>query len=209
MFKKLRIKYESWKLDLAIREGRASRGRVVPSVKRTYWEEIKLRWRSLTRVTAFCTGPLTGGAVFPTGRLYVKHNRLDGSVDDYGLVSTKLVTDAGVAYIVDAFQNITEVENMKFHGSGTGGTAEAAGQTALVTEVATRTSGTTTEGASANIYRTVGAISYSGTFAITEHGVFSASSAGTMLDRSLFAAINVISGDSIQFTYELTFPSGS
>jgi hypothetical protein len=139
-------------------------------------------------------------------------------VEDRGVVSRKVVTDAGVNYIVDAFQNTTEVENFKFHGLGTGGTAESASQTALVTELtteynpnSTRATGSTIEGASANIFRTVGTNTIdSGTPAITEHGVFSASSAGTMLDRSLFAAINLVgaNGDSLQSTYDLTFTSG-
>ena len=45
-------------------------------------------------------------------------------------------------------------------------------------------------------------------FAITEWGRFSASAVGTMIDRRLFSAINVVSGDGIQFTYSLTFTSG-
>lgn len=173
---------------------------------RSAWEEFKLRLRVLAAAGA---QTITGGDVTPTGRLYATKVRPDGSFEDLGLVSTKVVTDAGVAYIVNAFLNTTELENMKFHGTGTGTTAEAASQTALVTEVATRATGSTVVGGSANVYRTVGTVAYSGTFAITEHGVFSASSAGTMLDRSVFAAINVISGDSIQFTYDLTLPSGS
>lgn len=172
---------------------------------RSFWEEVKLK----TRVLFAAVKAPWNGDITPVGRLYVKHIKADGSVEDYGLMSTKVVTDAGVAFIVDAFQNITEVETFQFHGSGTTNTAESAAQTTLIAEVATRATGSRGEGASANIYRTVGTISYSGTFAIVEHGVFSASSAGTMLDRSIFAAINVISGDSIQFTYELTFPSGS
>lgn len=136
---------------------------------------------------------------------------------DLGCVSLRVVTDAGVAYIVDAFQNSTELENMKYHGYGTGGTAEAAAQTALVTELtteyatnSTRPTGTTTENA-ANIYETVATLSpdSGGTLAITEHGVFSATSAGTMLDRSLFSAVNLVAGsDSLQSTYRLTFTSG-
>jgi hypothetical protein len=141
-----------------------------------------------------------------------------GDLTQYGLLSTRLVTDLGVAYIVDAFQNLTELENMKFHGYGTGTTAEAQADTALVTELtteyavnSTRPTGTTTEGASANIYRTVATLSpdSGGTLAITEHGVFSASSAGTLLDRSKFSAINLVANaDSLQTTYELTVSAG-
>jgi len=162
------------------------------------------------RVLAAAVGGFfNAGDITPTGRLFVTRIKPDGSRENLGLVCTKVVTDAGVAFIVDAFQNITEVETFRYHGSGTGVTAESAAQTALVTEVETRATGTQLEGASANIYRTVGTVNYTATRAITEHGIFSASSVGTMLDRSLFAAINVVNGDAIEFTYELTVPSGS
>lgn len=171
---------------------------------RSLWEEIKLK----ARVAAAGVSPWNGD-ITPVGRLFAARIRPDGSAEDLGLICTKVVTTAGVNFIVDAFQGTADLTTMKYHASGTGTTAEASSQTALVTEVATRTSGTTTEGASANIYRTVGTISYASTLAITEHGVFSASSTGTMLDRSVFTAINVVNGDSIQFTYELTLPAGS
>lgn len=143
-----------------------------------------------------------------------------GRVTDYGVLSTRVVTDAGVAFIVDAFQNLTELENLKFHGYGTGTTAEGASQTALVTELTTeyasdnvRPTGTTTEGATGNIYRTVATLSPNagGTIAITEHGVFdqAAVAGGTLLDRSVFSAVNLVaSSDSLQTTYELTLASG-
>lgn len=171
---------------------------------KTLWHEIKLRAR-ITRATA--AGWISSKLPAPVGRLYAVKRGKDGAVTDYGLISTKLVTDAGVAYLVDALQNLVEPENLKYHASGTGVTAESAAQTALVTEVATRATGSLTESA-ANVFRTVGSISYTATLAITEHGLFSAASVGTMFDRSLFAAINVINGDSIDFTYDLTIPSG-
>lgn len=144
-----------------------------------------------------------------------------GELMNYGLVSTRVVTTAGVGYIVDAFQNLTELENLKFHGFGTGTNAEASGDTALQTELTTqyasdnvRPTGTTTEGASANIYRTVATLSpdSGGTIAITEHGIFSqaATGGGTLLDRSVFSAVNIVSGsDSLQATYDLQLTAGS
>lgn len=145
----------------------------------------------------------------PKARLYAKVIRANGQEQDLGLVSMRVVTTAGVSYIVDSFQNSTTspLDVMKYHASGTGTTAEAIGDTALVTEVATREAGTQTE-ASATVYQTVATITYAGTFAITEHGIFSAAAVGTLLDRSVFSAINVTSGDSIQFTYELTVNAG-
>lgn len=136
--------------------------------------------------------------------------------EDLGLLGSKVVTNAGVGYIVDAFQNLVELENMKYHGLGTGSGAEAASDSALGTELTTeytsnvRATGTTTE-AAANIYQTVGANLLDGTpgAALREHGVFSANSAGVLLDRTVFAAITASSGDTITTDYRLTLTSGS
>lgn len=151
------------------------------------------------------------------GRLSLAVIRADGRVLDLGLASLRVVTNAGVAFIVDAFQNLTEVEVLKYHGIGTGTVAEAATDTALAAELTTqynpdntRATGSTTEGAGTNVYRTVGTNTVDAAVAITEHGVFSqaATGGGTLLDRSVFAAVNLASGDSLQTTYDLTFPAG-
>lgn len=151
-------------------------------------------------------------------RLSAKHRTKDGKWTDYGLVSTRVVTNAGVAFLVDAWQNILELEIMKYHGVGIGVVAENATDTTLGTESttalnpdSTRATGSLAEGATGNIFRTVGTITFDAIAAITEHGIFSqvATGGGTLWDRSVFAAINVVSGDSIQFTYEVTFAAGS
>jgi hypothetical protein len=165
------------------------------------------------------------GVVVVTSKLSLKkfQRNEDGTITeiDYGVVGRKMVTTVGVNFIVDAFQNITEPENMKYHGFGTGGAAEAVGNTALTTEETTqyvsdnnRPTGSTTEGASANIYRTVGTYSpdSGGTRAITEHGIFDQASnaGGVLLDRTLFSVVNLVAAaDSLQATYELTFTAGS
>lgn len=149
------------------------------------------------------------GMVRPVGRLYIQVIRADGTVTDLGLVSTRVVTTAGVGYLVDALQGSVEPENMKYHAMGTNNTAENSSDTALGTEVETRGTGTQTEGSSANIYKTVGTVTATTNRAIVEHGIFSASSSGTLLDRSVFSTINLVNGDSIQFSYELTLPAGS
>lgn len=164
---------------------------------------------------------LVCGLVYLESALRLELRRVDGTIVDFGVVSRRVVTTAGVGYIVDAFQNLVEPENMRFHGFGTGTTAEAVGDTALVTELTTqyatdntRPTGTTTEGATANIYRTVATVSpdSGGTIAVTEHGIFSQAAApgGVLLDRTVFAAVNLVAGsDSLQATYELTFTAGS
>lgn len=137
---------------------------------------------------------------------------------DLGLASLRVVTTAGVNFIVDAFQNIVELEILKFHGIGTGAVAEAVGDTALGTELTTqynpdntRATGSLTEGGSANVYRTVGTNTVDAAAAITEHGILSqaATGGGTLLDRSVFSVVNLANGDSLQTTYDLTVSAGS
>ncbi len=149
-----------------------------------------------------------GGVVF-SSRLTARVRHADGSWTDVGLLSERVVTDAWVALLVDDLQASQAAQHtMKYHANGTGVGAEAASDTALGTETDTRATGTQTEGATANIYKSVGTISQTATRAITEHGLLSASSAGTLMDRSVFSAINVDNGDSIEFTYELTCTAG-
>lgn len=141
--------------------------------------------------------------------LSVKHFAADGSlIKDYGVVSRKKVTGAFVTFIVaNMVTDTTEIGDFKYHDCGTGTNAEANTDTALQTAFGgSRVAGTQVAGgtATAPTYTSVATISFSGSFAITEHGVFSKSSGTTLLDRSVFSAVNVVSGESIQFTYVLT-----
>jgi len=143
--------------------------------------------------------------------------RADGSTVNYGVICRRVITDAGVAYLVDDWDGGgSDINALDFHGCGTGTTAEAAGDTALETESTTilnpndtRATGTNSQPA-ANQFRSVGTLTFDGAGAITEHGILSqaATGGGTLWDRSVFSAINVASGDSIQFTYTCTVSSG-
>ena len=140
------------------------------------------------------------------GFLSRKHAR-DGKIINDGLVSCQLVTVAFANYLVDSLQNSTTspMDDFKFHAVGTGTTAESNAQTALVTEIESRESGTQLEGATANIYKSVATVTFTGTHSVAEHGLFSASSLGTMMDRSVFSpADDVIALDEIEYTYQLT-----
>lgn len=143
------------------------------------------------------------------GELRARLFRADGSVIDYGLISTRVVTTAFVSFVVDQLQTETSVfGDFKYHDSGVGVTGEDAGDTDIeTTDGESRVEGTQTE-ASATVYRSVGTIAYTTTKAITEHGLFNASTGPTLMDRSGFAAINVVNGDSIAFTYSLTVSAG-
>lgn len=137
-----------------------------------------------------------------------------GTIENHGIVSRKLVTDDGVEYLVDAFQNSVELENMKYHGLGTSNAAENVNQAALTAELttqynpdSTRATGTTTEG-NANQYQTVATNTLDGAATVEEHGIFSASSSGVLLDRSLTGTQTLSGGDGLQSTYTLTCTSG-
>ena len=112
--------------------------------------------------------------------------------------------------MVDQHQTESSViGDYKFHDSGVGTTAENSSDTDIeTTDGESRASGTQVEESSV-IYRSVGTISYTTTKAITEHGLFSASTSTTLMDRTKFTAINVVNGDSIQFTYGITYAAGS
>lgn len=138
---------------------------------------------------------------------------------DYGVVSHRVITDAFVTYLRDDLNNgagSADVSLFNFHGMGTGTNAEAAGDTALQTESttalnpdSTRATGTRSTPAS-NQYRSTGTLTFDASAAITEHGVFTTSGtgSGTLMDRSQFTAVNVVSGDSIQAQYTITLSSG-
>lgn len=175
-------------------------------------EQIRQAWKLVKSRESH----IAKGGVAAWSQLFLRIIRADGSVIPLGLASVRVVTTAGVGFIVDAFQNSVELENMKFHGLGTGNTAEASSDTALVTELtteynpnSTRATGSTTE-AAANIYRTVGTNTVDASAAVVEHGIFSqaATGGGVLLDRSVFSVVNLASADSLESTYDLTLTAG-
>lgn len=149
------------------------------------------------------------GLLTAIGKLEAIHFKADGTVVKYGVLSRRMVTTAFVNFVVDQLQTETSVfGDFKYHDSGVGTTGEATGDTGIeTTDGEARATGSQTESA-ANAYRSVGTIAYTTTKAITEHGLFNDVSAGTLMDRSVFTAINVVNGDSIQFTYTLTLTAG-
>jgi len=132
----------------------------------------------------------------------------DGERIDLGVVSRRVVTAAGVSFMVDAFQGLENIGDFNFHASGTGTDPENVGDTALGSEVESRVIGVQTEPETMK-YRTTGAVTYTGVHAITEHGLFSQLDAGgTLWDRSVFAPIGVIENAQIEFQYTLTINAG-
>lgn len=155
-------------------------------------------------------------AVEMQGILSAKLVKGDGFVKDLGVIARKKVTDEFAEYMVDQLQaESSDFGDFKYHISGTGTNAENKTDTQLQTPIGmAREVGTQTEGASAEIYRSVATIAYTAPHAITEHAIFNeayvdAQDNGVLMDRSVFSAINVVNGDSIEFTYELTVTAES
>lgn len=136
----------------------------------------------------------------------------NGQRIELGCLGRRVVTTAGVNYMRDDFAagaGSADISNFKYHDSGIGTTAEAVGDTALVTPTGDARVAGTQDNSVAKTYKSVATIAYAVDKAVTEHGLFSASSAGTLWDRTKFAAINVTGGaDSITYTYTLTINDG-
>lgn len=151
----------------------------------------------------------------------VKIDGRTGRRTDYGVLGYRMVTTAGCTYMRDDFNNNTggaDITLFNYHGCGTGGGAEAVGNTTLTTECTTALNPDSTRATGAQSapaatqYKTIGTLTFDADAAVTEHGIFSqaATGGGTLWDKTLFAAINVVgaNADSIQFTYTLTLTAG-
>lgn len=144
------------------------------------------------------------GWVQPTARHW-----LLGSFQDSMLVSN-LVTNAGMAAVAGRINGSGSPAAFTYIAIGTGNTAAAATDTALVTESsgngadrAAATVSLVTTDVTNDTARLVKTFTFTGSFALTESGVFNAASGPTLLARQVFSAINVISGDSLQITWDI------
>lgn len=141
-----------------------------------------------------------------TSELRVRLRKAGGEWVDYGIVSFRKVTDTGVALLVDDWQAGTpRINDFKYAGCGTGAVAENKTDTALGAECttallpdSTRATCTMTQ-PTAPVVRAVGTLTFDAGAAVTEHGILNqaATGGGVLWDRHNFAAINVVSGDSI------------
>ena len=113
-----------------------------------------------------------------------------------------LVVTTGKNYVASRMKDATATA-MSHIAIGTGSSAAAAGNTALGTEAARVALASTT--VSTNTVTYVGTFpAGSGTGAITESGIFNASSAGTLLCRTVFATVNKASTDQMTITWVVT-----
>lgn len=142
----------------------------------------------------------TGLNVIVTGKLYDK----DGNLKQM-FVKHNLITDAGFKFLVDCMANETRPAAMRYIAVGSGTASPASGNTALGAEMLRKKCNYSY--ASPNKY-----FSYNVTFnageatgAITEAGIFNASSGGTLFDRVTFPVINKGALDIYNIDFTLTF----
>lgn len=134
--------------------------------------------------------------------LYARHYRNGKLLEERPLGHNLVVAD-GKEYIVDAWQNSVELETAKYHDTGIGVTGTAGSDSGMETATGfTRATGSLTEGDNAEEFKSVGTVSCTATKAVTEWGIFSASTGGVLIARNTFSALNVVNGDSIEFTWE-------
>jgi hypothetical protein len=137
-----------------------------------------------------------------TGRLNVVLLDADGNVKHQQDIPN-LVVNTGLAYIASRMKDATATA-MTHMAVGSGTSAAAAGDTALGTQISSRvslTSTTVTSNAVAYVAAFGAGVS---TGAITEAGIFNASTAGTMLCRTVFSVVNKAAADTLQITWTIT-----
>ena len=129
--------------------------------------------------------------------------------DEHGVLKEErfvdnLVVTVGKTHIATRMVGTTQAV-MGWIEVGTNNTAPAAGDTTLNTAVGgsrTAMSSYSNAGAVVTAVATLGA--GVGTGALVEAGIFNASSAGTMLCRTIFSVINKAAGDSLTITWTVT-----
>ena len=113
-----------------------------------------------------------------------------------------LVVTAGKGYVASRMKDASATA-MSHMGIGSGSTAAAASDTALGNQLA-RTSLTSSTVSGADVVYVETFPAGTGTGAITEAGIFNASSGGTMLCRTVFDVVNKGASDAMTITWTVT-----
>lgn len=139
-----------------------------------------------------------------TGKFVVTLFDKNGKIKDQEYVNN-VVTSAGKSYLATWLAASSQSDYfMKYMAIGTGTTAAQTTDTTLESEVLTRSVSSITSNTSTWIAQATFGPHVGSTLAITEAGVFSASTAGTMMSRQVFAVKNKEISDTMQFTWQIT-----
>jgi len=117
-----------------------------------------------------------------------------------------LLVNTGKAIVTNRLNSGGTVPQYVAWGTGAGTTA--ATDTTLFVETGSRVSGTVsqvTTSTTNDTFQVVGTQTAGGALAITNAGLFDASTVGNLFAKGDFSTINLASGDSIQFTFKVQF----
>ena len=140
-----------------------------------------------------------------SGQLNIVLKDKDGNVKDSREVKN-LVVNAGLAYIASRMVG-TAKSVMSHMALGSGTTAAAAAQTDLVSILGSREAldSTTITGTNSEKVQYVSSFEAGdATGAVTEAGIFNASTAGDMLCRTVFSVVNKAADDTMTVTWTIT-----
>lgn len=125
------------------------------------------------------------------------------------LLVSNLITNAGAAGVASRINGSGAEAAFVYIAVGTGATAANVADTTLQTEITdsgmarvSATASRVTTDVTNDTAQLQTTFTVSGTKAVTESGVLNASSSGVLLNRQVFSAINVVSGDSLQITHK-------
>ena len=138
-----------------------------------------------------------------TGDVKIDIIGADGAVKDSREIKNLVVT-TGKTFIASRMVG-TSANVMGWMELGTGTTAAAVGDTALQTAISGSRVALTSGTSATNVVTYVASFpAGTGTGAVTEAGVFNASSAGTMLCRTVFSVVNKGAADAMSITWTIT-----
>ena len=139
------------------------------------------------------------------GRVKVEHRRNGKLVN--AIEKDNLVVDAGKHVAAGLLGGLSGFNPFRYIAVGTGTTAPDASDTELEAEI---TGGglaraeDSSPSVSGNTLTVSVTFNVTGSYAVTEAGLFNAASGGDMFARVTFAALNVQNGDTLTFTWEIT-----
>jgi hypothetical protein len=145
----------------------------------------------------------TNEKIVATGTLKITVTAPDGSIKQEQEVKNLVVT-TGLGYIASRMKDTTATA-MSHMAIGTGTSSALAANTTLGSESArVALASTTVTGPAVASIATFPAGTPASLTAITEAGIFNASSSGTMLCRTVFSVVNKDVGDTMSITWTVT-----